>query len=427
MNRIVAIVGTVLCLAVALFAALEAAPEQGQSETADIPTYTKDVAPIFYRNCTQCHRPAEIAPMSLLTYEDARPWARAIRNAVLSGVMPPWHADPAYGEFANARGLTDTEKTTIVRWVTAGAPEGIPADLPAAPKYTDGWQIGDPDLVLQMEPYAVPAEGTIQYEWMYIPTNFTEPKYVKAIEIRPGNRKLVHHVLAYYRAKPDRQRTPILRLDPEAEPNARTSGLRPRRTDSTPSRLIATYAPGTLPQVLPAGAAMRLEPGGEIELQLHYSTNGTAGTDQTKVGFVFSKDETPVEIQAGRFLNGKFQIPPRARDVRVNAEVGFQRDAKVWGIFPHSHLRGKRWEYRLVMPDGAERMLLAVPRYDFNWQTYYMFREPLDAPKGSRIVSSAWYDNSTSNRFNPNPDTDVFWGDQTWEEMQYSGILYSAK
>jgi hypothetical protein len=341
--------------------------------------------------------------------------------------MPPWHADPAYSDFANARGLTETEKTTIARWVTAGAPEGDPADLPAPPTYADGWQIGEPDLVLEMEPYAVPAEGTIQYEWMYIPTNFTEPKYVQAIEIRPGNRKLVHHVLAYYRANPDRQRTPILGLDPQSEPSARTSGLRPRRTDSTPSRLIATYAPGTLPQVLPAGAAIRLEPGGEIELQLHYSTNGTAGTDRTKVGFVFSKDKTPVEIQAGRFLNGKFQIPARATNVRVDAHVEFRQDAKVWGIFPHSHLRGKQWEYRLVMPDGTERMILAVPRYDFNWQTYYMFREPLDAPKGSRIVSSAWYDNSASNRFNPNPDMDVSWGDQTWEEMQYSGLLYSAK
>jgi len=426
MNGTIAIIGTVLCL-VFTFAALEAEPGQQLSDSVDAPTYTKDVAPIFFQNCTQCHRPGEIAPMSLLTYEDARPWARAIRNAVLTGVMPPWHADPAYGEFANARGLTDTEKTTIVRWVTAGAQEGDPADLPAPPTYADGWQIGEPDLVLEMEPYAVPAEGTIQYEWMYIPTNFTEPKYVKAIEIRPGNRKLVHHVLAYYRAKPDRQRKPILGLDPESEPSPRTSGLRPRRTDSTPSRLIATYAPGTLPQILPAGAAMRLEPGGEIELQLHYSTNGTAGTDRTRVGFVFSKEKTPVEIQAGRFLNGKFQIPARTGDVRVDAHVDFQQDAKVWGIFPHSHLRGKRWEYRLVTPDGTERVILAVPRYDFNWQTYYMFREPLNAPKGSRILSRAWYDNSASNRFNPNPDIDVYWGDQTWEEMQYSGLLYSAK
>jgi mono/diheme cytochrome c family protein len=333
MNRTIAIAGTVPYLVFALFAALEAAPEQRLPDSVDAPTYTRDIAPIFYRNCTQCHRPGEIAPMSLLSYEDARPWARAIRNAVLTGVMPPWHADPAYSDFTNARGLTETEKTTIARWVTAGAPEGDPADLPAPPTYADGWQIGEPDLVLEMEPYAVPAEGTIQYEWMYIPTNFTEPKYVQAIEIRPGNRKLVHHVLAYYRANPDRQRTTILGLDPQSEPGPRTSGLRPRRTDSTPSRLIATYAPGTLPQVLPAGAAIRLEPGGEIELQLHYSTNGTAGTDRTKVGFVFSKDKTPVEIQAGRFLNGKFQIPARATNVRVDAHVEFRQDAKVWASF----------------------------------------------------------------------------------------------
>jgi mono/diheme cytochrome c family protein len=229
MNKIVAIVGTVLCAAFALFAALEAAPGQGAPDTADAPTYTKDVAPIFFGQCTQCHRPGEIAPMSLLTYNDARPWARAIRNAVLTGAMPPWHADPTYGEFANARRLTETEKTTLARWVAAGAPEGNPADLPPPPRYMDGWQIGEPDLVLEMEPYAVPAEGTVQYEWTYIPTNFTDAKYVQAIEIRPGNRKLVHHVLAYYRSKPDRQRTPVLRMDQERQQVApRTPGLRAR-------------------------------------------------------------------------------------------------------------------------------------------------------------------------------------------------------
>jgi hypothetical protein len=171
---------------------------------------------------------------------------------------------------------------------------------------------------------------------------------------------------------------------------------------------------------------MRLEPGGEIELQLHYSTNGTAATDRTRIGFIFSKDKMPVEVQAAAFFNAKLRVPARARDVRVDADVAFQQDATVWGLFPHTHLRGKKWEYRLVMPDGTERMILAVPRYDFNWQTYYMFREPLQVPKGSRIVSSAWYDNSGSNRFNPDPDIDVFWGDQTWEEMQYTGLLYSA-
>ena len=425
MSRIVAIVGTALCAVIALLAALEAAPRQ--AGTADVPTYSRDVAPILFRHCTECHRPGEIAPMSLLTYKDARPWAKAIHNAVLTGIMPPWHADPAYSEFSNTRRLTESEKTTIARWAAAGAPEGNPADVPAPPQYADGWQIGEPDLVLEMEPYAVPAKGTVEYEWTYIPTNFTEAKYVEAIEIRPGNRKLVHHVLAYYRAKPDQQRTPILQIDQERQRfEPRTAGLRPRRSDPTPSRLIATYAPGTLPQVLPAGTAMRLEPGGEIEFQLHYSTNGTAGTDRTKIGFIFSKEKAPREVLASAFLNAKFRVPARARDVRVDADVAFQQDATVWGLFPHTHLRGTKWEYRVVMPDGTERMVLAVPRYDFNWQTYYMFKEPLRVPKGSRIVSSAWYDNSASNRFNPNPDIDVSWGDQTWEEMQYTGLLYSA-
>ena len=406
---------------------LKAAPPQEQSASA--PTFSKDVAPILFKNCTRCHRPGEVAPMSLLTYKDARPWAKAIQAAVLTGVMPPWHADPAHGEFANDRRLSDADKNTIAAWVSAGAPEGNPADVPSPPTYVDGWQIGEPDVVFEMtEDYPVPAKGVVEYEWMYIPTNFAKATYVQALEIRPGNRKLVHHVLAYYRAKPDAQRVPVLLFDTERQrpPVPSASGLRPRRTDPTPARLIATYAPGTQPQVFPLGTALRLEAGGVLELQMHYSTNGTAGTDRTKVGMILSKDPAPVEVLASHFFNAKLRLPARATDVRVDADVAFQQDATLWGLFPHTHLRGTKWEYRLVLPDGTERMILSVPRYDFNWQTYYMFREPLRVPKGSRIVSSAWYDNSARNASNPDPNVDVSWGDQTWEEMQYTGLLYSA-
>jgi hypothetical protein len=422
------IVALVIVGCVGALSGLKAAPPQGQLQPANAPTFSRDVAPILFKNCTHCHRPGEVAPMSLLTYKDARPWAKAIHAAVLTGVMPPWHADPAHGEFANDRRLNDTDKNTIAAWVAAGAPEGNPGDLPAPPKYVDGWQIGQPDIVFEMaEDYPVPVTGVVQYEWMYIPTNFDGPRYVQALEIRPGNRKLVHHVLAFYRAKPDAQRVPVLLIDSERQrpPTESASGLRPRRTDAGPARLIATYAPGTVPQVFPQGAALRLEAGGVLELQMHYSTNGTAGTDRTKIGLILSKDPAPVEVLANHFYNAKLRLPARADDVRVDADVGFRQDAIVWGLFPHTHLRGKKWEYRLVLPDGTERMILSVPRYDFNWQTYYMFREPLRVPKGSRIVSSAWYDNSARNGSNPDPDIDVSWGDQTWEEMQYTGLLFS--
>ncbi len=397
---------------------------------SEVPTFSRDVAPILYENCVACHRPGEIAPMSLLTYADARPWASAIARRVSDGVMPPWHADAPEGTFENERRLSRSARDVIARWVADGAQEGDPKDLPALPSFTDGWRIGKPDAILEMqEDYAVPAKGTIAYEYFYIPTNFTEPKWLQAIEVRPGNRSLVHHVLVYYQAPLDGPRVaPVLRLDPNQNRTPRAAaGSHPARRGELPSRLLATYAPGTDPQVFRPGTALRLAPGGVIELQLHYTTNGTAATDRTKVGMIFAREPPAEEIRASQFLNAQFTIPAGASDYRVDSEVSFAEDATVWGLFPHTHVRGKRWSYTLALPNGTMMPLLTVPKYDFNWQTYYMFKEPVQVPKGARILSSAWYDNSTANRSNPDPKADVKWGDQTWEEMQYTGILYSTK
>jgi mono/diheme cytochrome c family protein len=405
------------------------ADQYSRRETPDSPTFARDVAPILYKNCVGCHRPGEIAPMSLLNYKDARPWAKAIRDEVSEGNMPPWHADAPKGTFHNERRLTDAERDTLVRWANGGARQGNPKDLPPTPSFVDGWQIGKPDVVFEMdEDYKVAAEGTIQYEYFYIPTNFTEPKYVQAIEVRPGNREVVHHVLVQYRIKPDMQRAPVLQFNAEQSKLPPSSpGLRPRRVDpNLPGRLLATYAPGTNPQVFPAGTAVRLEPGGVIQLQMHYTTTGEPATDRTKVGLIFSKDPSPREIRVAQFLNTTLNLPAGAADVAVDAEVSFVQDATIWGLFPHTHLRGKKWEYTLIHPDGTTTSILSVPRYDFNWQTYYMFKQPLQIAKGSKIVSTAWYDNSAANKSNPDPKADVKWGDQTWEEMQYTGVLFSS-
>jgi Copper type II ascorbate-dependent monooxygenase, C-terminal domain len=398
----------------------------------DVPTFSKDVAPIIFKNCAGCHRPGEIAPMSLLTYEDARPWAKAIRDEVGDHNMPPWHADAPRGTFHNERYLSDADRQTLIAWANGGAPRGDAKDLPPTPAFVDGWAVGKPDVVLEMqEDYKVPADGTIQYEYFYIPTNFTEAKWVKSIEVRPGNREVVHHVLAYYRAKPDVARTPVLRPNKENSniPKRREVGERPPRADlrELPQRIIATYAPGTNPQVAPQGTAFRLEPDGIIELQMHYTTMGEATSDRTKVGLVFATEPSPLEVRAGQFINAVFTLPAGAANVEVSTDVDFVQDATVWGIFPHTHLRGKKWDYKLVLPTGETKTILSVPKYDFNWQTYYMFKEPLQIPKGARIISTAWYDNSPGNKFNPNPKVDVGWGDQTWEEMQYTGLLYSSK
>jgi hypothetical protein len=421
----------IACLAIGsawVSAVLAAAPGQYAKPPAkDVPTFAKDVAPIIYKHCASCHRPGEIAPMSLLTYEDARPWAKAIRDEVSEGHMPPWHAEAPRGTFHNERLLSDAEKATLIAWASNGAPKGDPGDLPRVPEFTAGWSIGKPDAVFEMqEDYKVPADGVIEYEWFYIPTNFTEPKWVKAIEVRPGARSVVHHVLVYYRAKADIQRTPVLQPNQaQSRMPERGPGQRPPKEGLPPRRLLATYAPGTNPQVTPDGTAFRLEPGGIIELQMHYSTTGEAASDRTRVGMVFAKASDLREVRVSNFLNGIFTLPAGSADVSVDAEVGFAQDAVVWGLFPHTHLRGKKWRYVLELPDGTKKTVLDVPRYDFNWQTYYMFKEPLQIPRGAKLVSTAWYDNSAANKSNPDPKVDVKWGDQTWEEMQYTGILFS--
>ena len=415
-----------------LLAAATGVPTNAQQPAANVPAFSKDVAPILYKHCVSCHRPGEAAPMSLLTYEQARPYARAIANAVTNRTMPPWHAEAPAGTFHNERTLSDRERNVLIAWAAGGAVNGDPKDLPPSPTFSEGWALGKPDVVLEMqEDYPVPAKGTVQYEWLYIPTNFSEPKWVKSLEIRPGNRSVVHHVLIYYRAKPDGKTPPVARGNqkdqsnpPPDEPGVSTH---PRRTDlqGMPPRLLATYAPGTNPQVAPAGTAFRLEPGGILELQMHYTANGQPATDRTKVGLTFATEPSPREVRPQHFMNMRLKLPAGARDVAVTTDLEFLQDATVWGIFPHTHLRGNRWAYNLVLPSGETRSILSVPRYDFNWQTYYMFTEPLRVPKGSKIVSTAWYDNSAANKNNPNQNADVFWGDQTWQEMQYTGVLLS--
>ena len=416
---------------IALLIAVSVNTRAQQSAPAGTPTFTHDIAPILYANCVECHRAGEIAPMSLITYAEVRPWAKGIVRQVSSGVMPPWQADAPHGTFRNERGLTPAQKDLIERWDAAGAPEGNPADLPPAPSFAAGWRIGQPDVIFEMqEDYAVPARGTIQYEHFYIPTNFTEERWLQAIEARPGTRSLVHHILVYYEAPPDRPRgQPVLQPNRE---NSRTpehteEGNRPRRQPQGQSQLLATYAPGTNPQVFPAGTALRIAPGGTLHLELHYTANGNAGTDRSKVGMIFAKQPPADEIRVAQFINGQFTIPAGASNHEVTADVMFAQDAMLVGLFPHTHVRGKRWSYTLELPDGTTQSILSVPKYDFNWQTYYTYREPISIPKGARIRSSAWYDNSAANRSNPDPKIDVKWGDQTWEEMQYTGIMYSVK
>lgn len=423
----VAVTGPLILVALVAGSERQAAAQARSVNEA--PTYAGGVGAILLNNCASCHRPGQVAPMSLLTYEETRPWARAIRAKVADGTMPPWHADAPAGTFENDRRLTARDKDAIIRWVDAGAPKGDPRTMPTVPTFASTWGIGTPDLVLEMpEEYVVPPTGTIEYEHFYIPTNFTETKWVQAVEVLPGDHSVVHHAQLFYQV--EQREVPaggaiIQRVAGHAA-NPRQQGTRPRRT-SLPSRLVAIYAPGTPPQIFRPGSAMRLEPGGTLELQMHYSTVGRPVTDRTRIGLVFAKEPPQQEVMVTNFFNGQFTIPAGAGNHRVDTEARLLYDSVVWGIFPHTHVRGKRWEYVVELPDGSRRPLLSVPNYDFNWQTYYMFKEPVALPKGARIVSSAWYDNSAKNPANPNPNVDVHWGDQTWEEMQYTNLMITVQ
>src|SRR4051812_3762755 len=401
------------------------------------PTFSKDVAPILYKNCVSCHQPGNIAPMSLLTYDQARPYARSIKARVVAGTMPPWHAEAPVGTFSNDRRLTDAEKDIIAKWADGGGPQGEAKDMPPAPKVADGWEIGKPDVVFTMpKPFEVPASGEIDYQYLEIPTNFTEDKWVSAIELKPGALSVVHHILAYARdpnasAPPSPTFKPV---GPSAPPRPAQTGAdspaaaQQRQPRGTPPRnvgvLIATTAPGTNAMTLEPGQAMLIKAGSMLTFQVHYTANGKPTTDQSSIGFIFAKEPPRQEVHSSAFVNATFAIPPGASDYQVDSAIEFNQPARILALFPHTHLRGRGWEYRLVYPDGRSEVVLAVPKYDFNWQTYYQFAKPLSVPKGARLEASAKYDNSAANKSNPDANIEVHWGEQTWEEMQYSGITF---
>ncbi len=406
-------------------------PRSGNARTAE-PTFAEDVAPILYRNCTSCHRPGGLGPFSLLDYDSAAPKLAKIKGMVASRRMPPWQADGPRGVFRNDRRLTDEERNTIVRWVDAGARRGDMSKLPPKPTYDARWEIGKPDLVVEMpNDYTVPATGTIEYQYFEAPTGLTEEKWVRSIEVMPGSREVVHHVLVFAKVPPPPGATPPARRGGPAPPplflrNRAHAIPETTSNDSAPPRqlgaLIGTTAPGTNVVEFPPGTALRLRAGTVLTFQMHYTAHGHETKDRTSVGFRYAPGMPDEEILATSFQNGALVLPAGAKDVAIPAEIGVSQPVKIWGIFPHTHLRGKRWQYRLEESD----VILDVPRYDFNWQTYYLFNTPLEIPVGGKLTSMAWYDNSASNKHNPDASKDVRWGDQTWEEMQYTGILYSV-
>jgi hypothetical protein len=416
-----------IALAVMLLAQGTGSASDKKSSTV---TFSKDVAPIIFNNCAVCHQPGETAPMALLNYKQVRPWAKSIREVVISRTMPPWYADPNHGEFMNNRRLSQNDIDTIVAWVDQGAREGDPKDLPAAPKLReDNWGIGKPDAVFTLtEEFSVPSDGTVDYQHFVVHTKFTEDKYIQAAEIKRGNPALVHHVIVNVIEPGSNGQLPpegLLRANGAGIGENQARGARGGRTRN-PDGMLIGWAPGMSPLVLKPGLAKLVKKGSALVFQMHYTTNGVAGKDRTSVGLVFAK--APVEkrfMTSGQAAAGNLVIPPGEPNYESRAAFTFTEDSHIWGFMPHMHLRGKDFEYRLVYADGTSKILLKVPKYDFNWQLNYWLKEPVAAPKGSRLECVAHHDNSTKNKFNPDPSKEVRWGPQTWEEMMIGWFDYT--
>ncbi len=431
------------------------------SSHADEITFSREVAPIFFNHCAECHRPNDMAPFSVLTYKDVQPWVSAIRAKVAAREMPPWHADPRYGDFQNDARLSQKEIDTIAAWVRHGAKEGDANDLPPAPNFVDGWQIGSPNRIFVMsEDYIIEPQVPDQYVYVTFNTTFAEDKWIQAAEIRPGNRKLVHHVIAH--VIPPQSSAEVrgvggeslsetkdaqsifykegslarVRMDaPVINDGANTPNggavFKPRSggEDSGPfSILLASYAPGKGPDVYPPGIAKKIPAGSKIILQIHYSSfHGMlhqAEKDRTAVALVFAKEPPEQRVVTLTIPNHFFKIPAGSANERVTAAYTFDREVKLLDYMPHMHMRGKDMKYEAVYPDGKRETLLWVPQFNFNWQTMYRLQTPVTLPRGTRIIITAHFDNSAQNKYNPDPTRAVRWGDPTTDEMMIGWLDY---
>jgi hypothetical protein len=373
------------------------------ASAATAPTFTKDVAPILYNRCLECHRPGEAGPMAFRTYQETRPWAKAIKQAVMTHNMPPWYADPTIDHFKNDRHLTDQEVATITQWVDAGAPEGKKSDLPKLPEYTEGWVIGKPDLIVSIpKEFTIPATGVVQYQYFTIDPGFTEDTWIQAADVRPTQRAQVHHILVF--AQEGKKRNP--------------------RGGEQFSDMVIGYAPGVPSLTWDKDTAFLVKAGSTLLLQVHYTTNGKEAIDKSVVGLKIRKDKPLYRAISGSATQFRLDIPPGEANYESKASYIFREDTTVLDLTPHMHLRGKAFKYVLTYPDGRSEVLLDVPHYDFNWQLAYILSEPRNVPAGSRMDVTAWYDNSANNKYNPDPTQTVHWGDQTFNEMMIGFFNY---
>lgn len=408
-----------------------AAPAAGSEDRAgDLParvTYSEHVAPIFYEHCVSCHRPNDVAPMSLLTYESARPWAKSIARAVIAGEMPPWDADPRWGEFENDISLAEDEIALIRRWVQLGAPEGDPAALPPAPELpaAGSWRMGrEPDYVIELAEVEVPESGPDLFITQVFGSDISEGKWIQALELLPGNTDVLHHVVTYLGPfgmgddEEEYSNAGITRTIYLNEAARRDIGM------AEAPRIGGVWVAGSPPYSFPTGQGLPLQANELFSFNMHYHPSGTAGTDRSKLGVYFGEGNLEKEVTTAFAVDPGLYIPAGAADYSEDALYLFARDSKIVSLLPHMHQRGKSMRYVLERPDGTREVLLDVPEYDYDWQNIYRFREPVEVPAGSIVHVEARWDNSEQNPANPDPTVDVPWGDGTDNEMLVGFIDY---
>ena len=419
-------------IALSIFLASVSGTATWAAAKTEVPTFNKDVQPILATHCQTCHRAGEIGPMALMTYKDVRPWAKAIKDSVSSRRMPPWFADPHVGKFANDRSLPKPNLDTLVAWVEGGAPEGKAADRRAPREFVEGWNIPKPDLIVEMpEPFDVPKEGKTDYQFIVIPMDLKEDKWIQMAEARPSDRSVVHHIVVFARHPNSKwlrgEATPG---KPFVPPRTRPDGKPRNDIGGEGNEILTIYTPGNVPDIWKPGLAKFVSAGSDMVLQLHYTSNGKkAGRDQSRVGFVFAKQPPQQRVMTVSASNSKFEIPPGDANYAVSGRMNLPNGATVLSFFPHMHLRGKAAEYRVVQPGKDAETLLKVTPYKFDWQLTYQLEQPLALPPGSRIEATGYFDNSANNPYNPDPKATVRFGEQSWEEMMFGffDIAFDAK
>ncbi len=358
-------------------------------------TYNRHIAPIFARQCVDCHRPGQIGPFSLVDYQDALAWGDTVRERVAEGVMPPWHADPAFGHFANERRLSDREKQQIYDWVEQGMAEGDPAERPPATRFADGWINGKPDQIVPMpEPVAVPATGIVDYITVEMDPGFKEDVWIRSAEVMPGNRKVLHHATVV------------------VAPPSHGDMVKAFEHSS----VISGWTPGYTPNLPPPGMARKIPAGWHIYMQLHYVTTGIATSDATSLGLLFAHD-VQLPVWTHFLLREDFVLRPFEANQQLEQSWRVPHDILLLSLFPHMHLRGKSFRYEAIYPSGQTEVLLNVPKYDFMWQHQYILSQPKRLPAGTMLRGVAIYDNSSANPNNPDPSATVKCGQQTTDEM----------